>query len=149
MFTQPFNVIGISVRTTNEEGQSGKDIPALWNKFLSENIADKIPNKISQDLICVYTDYEKDHTRPYTAILGCIVDNLDSIPENMTGKVIEGKSYKKFTAKGNLATGIVFNEWLKIWSSDLERTFTADFEIYGQKAQNPENAAVDIYIAIQ
>lgn len=149
MYTQPFNVIGISVRTTNEGGQSGQDIPALWNKFLSEGLAAKIPNKTSQDLICVYTDYEKDHTRPYTTILGCIVDNFDSIPENMTGKVIDGKSYKKFTAKGNLAVGIVFNEWLKIWSSDLERTFTADFEIYGEKAQNPENAEVDIYIAIR
>ena len=46
MYTQKFNVIGISMRTTNEEGQSGKDIPALWNKFFSEAVGEKIPNKI-------------------------------------------------------------------------------------------------------
>lgn len=149
MNIQKFDIIGVSVRTTNENGQSGKDIPELWNQFLTKEIANQIPNKISSDIICVYTDYEKDHTKPYTTILGCVVENLDRIPKGMTGKTIEGLQYEKFTAKGKLAEGIVFNEWLKIWSSDLERTFTADFEIYGEKANNPENAEVDIYIAIK
>jgi predicted transcriptional regulator YdeE len=35
---QKFSVIGISVRTTNENGQAGQDIPALWQKFMSENV---------------------------------------------------------------------------------------------------------------
>lgn len=149
MNIQKFSVIGISVRTTNEDEQSGKDIPALWNKFLSEEILSKIPNRVSNDIVCIYTDYEKDHTKPYTTILGAIVDNLNSVPEGMTGKTIEGFNYEKFTAKGNLAEGIVINEWIKIWNSDLNRSFTADFEIYGEKAQNPENAEVDIFIAIK
>ena len=42
---EAFNVIGIAVKTTNENGQAGKDIPALWEKFISEGILDKIPNK--------------------------------------------------------------------------------------------------------
>lgn len=149
MDIQKFSVIGISVRTTNEDEQSGKDIPALWNKFLSQEILSKIPNRVSNDIVCIYTDYEKDHTKPYTTILGAIVDNLNSVPEGMTGKTIEGFNYEKFTAKGNLAEGIVINEWIKIWNSDLNRSFTADFEIYGEKAQNPENAKVDIFIAIK
>ena len=39
MITQleSFKVIGISVRTTNENGQAAKDIPFLWNKFFEEN----------------------------------------------------------------------------------------------------------------
>ena len=44
---------------------------------------------------------------------------------------------------------MVFGEWTKIWNSDLVRTFTADFEVYGEKAQNPENAEVDIFVAIK
>ncbi|MCV2485573.1 GyrI-like domain-containing protein [Flavobacterium sp. SH_e] len=148
MNIQKFNVIGISIRTTNENGQSGKDIPELWNQFLAEEISTKIPNKISNDIYCIYTDYEKDHTRPYTTILGCAVVNLNEIPNGMIGKTIDGNHYEKFIAKGNLAEGIVFNEWLKIWKSDLNRTFTADFEVYGEKAQNPNDAEVEIYIAI-
>ncbi|QOG03202.1 GyrI-like domain-containing protein [Flavobacterium sp. MDT1-60] len=149
MDIQKFSIIGISVRTTNENGQSGQDIPALWNKFMTEGIAEKIPNKIDNSLYCVYTDYEKDHTKPYTTILGCLVCSLDFIPEEMTGKTIEKATYEKFIAKGNLHENIVFNEWMKIWNSDLDRSFTADFEIYGEKTQNPENAEVDIFIAIK
>jgi predicted transcriptional regulator YdeE len=149
MYTQKFSIIGISVRTTNENGQSGKDIPALWNKFIAEEILQQIPNKTSNDIYCIYTDYEKDHTKPYTTILGCVVEHLDLIPDGMVAKIVEGENYERFTAKGNLAEGIVFNEWMKIWNSDLNRAFTADFEIYGEKAQNPENAEVNIYIALQ
>jgi len=148
MDIQKFNIIGISIRTTNENEQSGKDIPALWDRFISEGIAKKIPNKINHSIYSVYTDYEKDHTKPYTTILGCMVESLDLIPEEMVGITIETGSYEKFIAKGNLNEGIVINEWIKIWNSDLNRSFTSDFEIYGEKAQNPENAEVDIFIAI-
>lgn len=149
MRIQKFNVIGISVRTTNENGQSGKDIPALWNTFMSEAIQSKIPGKISEELFCIYTDYEKDHTKPYTTILGCKVENLDVVPENMIGKTIESANYEELIAKGNLTEGVVYNKWLEIWNLDLDRSFTADFEVYGEKAENPENAEVAIYIAIQ
>lgn len=149
MIIQKFNVIGISVRTTNENGKSGKEIPTLWNKFMTEEIQNKIPGKISNDIICIYTDYEKDHTKPYTTILGYMVENLNVIPENMISKTIETADYEQFIAKGNLSEGAVFNKWLEIWNSDLNRSFTTDFEVYGEKSQNPENAEIAIYIAIQ
>lgn len=146
---QLFSVIGITVRTTNENGQAAQDIGALWNRFISENIAAKIPNKSSNDIYSVYTDYEKDHTRPYTTLLGCRVSSLENIPEGMTGKTIEEANYTLYVAKGNILQGIVYEEWVKIWNSDLERTFTADFEIYGDKARNPEDAEVEIFVAIK
>ncbi|MDA6068033.1 effector binding domain-containing protein [Flavobacterium sp. AC] len=149
MKIQKFSVIGISVRTTNENGKSAEDIPALWNKFITEEIQYKIPGKISEELFCIYTDYEKDHTQPYTTILGCKVESLDFIPENMIGKTIESAEYEELIAKGNLSEGVVYNKWLEIWNSDLDRSFTADFEVYGEKTQDPKNAEVAIYIAIQ
>lgn len=146
---QKFNVIGISVRTTNENGKAGQDIPALWNKFMSEGIAEKIPNKADSSIYCIYTEYEKDHTKPYTTILGCKVENLDTIPNGMVSKTFDAATYTKHIAKGNISHGVVFNEWTKIWNSDLDRTFTADFEVYGEKAQNPDNAEVEIFIAVK
>ncbi len=142
-----FSVIGISVRTTNENGQAGLDIPAIWNKFITEGIAEKITNKIDNAIYCIYTDYEKDHTKPYTTILGCKVENLNNIPSGMAGKTFEEADYEKFVAKGNILKGIVFNEWTKIWNADLNRTFVADFEVYREKAQNAENVEVDIFVA--
>jgi predicted transcriptional regulator YdeE len=146
---QKFSVIGISVRTTNENGQASQDIPALWNKFMVEGILEKIPNKIDHSIYCIYTEYEKDHTKPYTTILGCKVSSLDNIPNEMVGKTFEEANYTKHIAKGNILQGVVFDEWTKIWNSDLDRTFTADIEVYGEKAQNPENAEVDIFVAVK
>lgn len=146
---QKFNVIGISVRTTNEGGQASQDIPALWNKFMTEGIAEQIPNKVDNSIYCIYTEYQKDHTKPYTTILGCKVENLDTIPNGMVGKAFDEGTYTKHIAKGNILQGMVFGEWTKIWNSDLDRTFTADFEVYGEKAQNPENAEVDIFVAVK
>ncbi|WP_185248399.1 GyrI-like domain-containing protein [Chryseobacterium bernardetii] len=145
---EPFKVIGIAVRTTNENEQAAKDIPVLWEKFMQENVLDNIPNKIDNTIYSIYTDYEKDHTKPYTTVLGCKVESLDHIPEGMIGKSFDGGDYVKFTTKGNLAEGLVINEWFKIWNMDLGRTFTADFEMYGEKAQNPSDAEVDILIAV-
>ncbi len=41
---QKFQVIGISVRTTNANGQSAKDIETLWGKFWGAEIQKQIPN---------------------------------------------------------------------------------------------------------
>jgi len=103
---QKFNVIGISVRTTNENGQSGQDIPTLWNKFMTERVAENIPNKIDNSMYCIYTEYEKDHTKPYTTILGCKVENLDTIPLGMVGITFEEATYTKHIAKGNILQGV-------------------------------------------
>lgn len=142
-------VVGISKRTTNQNNQSAQDIPELWNQFIVDRIQEQIPNKIDNVIYCIYTDYENDHTRPYTAILGCQVKSLDTIPFGMIGKTFEAGTYKKHIAKGNLLKGVVFDEWVKIWNSDLNRAFTADIEVYGNKAANPENAEVEILVAIQ
>lgn len=143
-----FHITGIAVRTTNENGQSGIDIPVLWGKFMSEGILAKIPAKTGDDLYCIYTDYEKDHTRPYTTILGCQVKNLNNIPEGMVGRTIEEARYKKFTVKGDLMKGAVFNEWQKIWDTDMPRAFKADFEIYGRTAWLLEGAEADIFVGL-
>ncbi len=146
---EAFFIIGISVRTTNENGQAAKDIPVLWQKFMSESILEQIPNKISTAIYCIYTDYEADHTKPYTTVLGCKVSNLEEIPAGMVSKKIATTDYQKFVAKGNLQEGIVYNKWLEIWQKDLNRKFTSDFEVYGEKAMNPNDAEVDIFIAVE
>lgn len=146
---KPFNVVGITVKTTNENMQAATDIPALWNKWMTERMIDQIPNKVSSNIFCIYTDYEGDHSQPYLTVLGCEVENLNHIPEGMVGKSFDGGNYTKFTSRGDLTKGHVYNEWLKVWEHDLKRTYTADFECYGEKAQDPSNAEVDIFIAVE
>ncbi len=146
---EPFNIIGISIRTTNENGQASKEIAELWGKFMSENILTKIPNKVDDKIYSLYTDYESDHTKPYTVILGCKVENLNNIPGGMTGKSFNGGTYFKTTTKGDLMQGLVVNQWSKIFEMELDRNYDADFEIFGEKAQNPSDAEVDFYVGIK
>ncbi|MDC6387826.1 effector binding domain-containing protein [Maribacter sp. PR1] len=144
----PFQIIGITVRTTNQNNQGAEDIGELFNKFLSENLMTKIPNRVENDIYSVYTDYESDHTGHYTTLLGCKVSSLDNTPPGMVGKSICGGTYTTFVAKGDLSKGVVAKEWMKIWDSGIKRAYSADYEIYGEKAQNPKDAEVPIYIAI-
>ncbi|EPB65682.1 hypothetical protein ANCCEY_15253, partial [Ancylostoma ceylanicum] len=105
---EPFHVIGISVRTTNEHQQGVKDIGEFVELvFFSENVAGNIPNKTNADIYAIYTDYEGDFTKPYTTIIGCRVQHLDDIPEGMTARSFEGGNYLHLTARGNLHNGLV------------------------------------------
>ncbi|MBL7768245.1 MAG: effector binding domain-containing protein [Flavipsychrobacter sp.] len=142
-------IIGITVRTSNASGASGTDIPALWNRFMAEEMLLKIPNRINDTIYCVYTDYESDHTKPYTTLLGCQVTELDVIPEGMTGIEIPMGTYEQITVSGNLLEGIVYNAWVDIWQRPLDRTYTADFEVYDGKAADMSAAEVNIFVGIR
>lgn len=144
-----FYVIGIEVRTTNENAQAAQDIGALWQRFMGEQLVSQIPNKTDAAILSIYTDYESDHTKPYTAVLGCRVANLDEVPEGMIGRSFAGGDYDHRVAKGNLNEGVVYQAWVDIWGTELDRSYTADFEVYGEKAQNPEAAEVEIFVALK
>ena len=59
-----------------------------------------------------------------------------------------GGNFKQFVAKGDPQKGAVYDEWVKIWSTDLDRKYSADYEVYGEKAQSPNSPEVDIFIAL-
>ncbi|WP_020528180.1 GyrI-like domain-containing protein [Flexithrix dorotheae] len=147
--TEPFKLIGIAIRTSNEGQKADNEIANLWQRFLGEKILEKIPNKVDSTIYSLYTEYEGDHTMPYTAILGCKVSDLNEIPEGMVGKAFEGGTYSKTTAKGDLMKGLIVNHWAKIWEMNLNRAYSADFEVFGEKAQNPSDVEVDFYVALK
>ncbi|MDM1503841.1 AraC family transcriptional regulator [Myroides marinus] len=144
-----FHLIGIAVRTTNEQNQAANDIPMLWDRFFKEDVLNQIPNKVCTAVYSLYTNYEGDHTMPYTTIIGCEVADLSVIPKGMVGQTFEADKYQKITVKGDLTQGLIINEWEKIWSENWDRKYTADFEVYDEKASNPHDAEVSIYVAIK
>lgn len=144
-----FSIIGISVRTTNKDGQAAKDIGELWGKFMSEGFLDKIPSKVDAAIYSLYTEYDGDNTEPYTTLLGCKVSDLEIIPEGMMGKSFNDGNYAKFISKGDLTKGAVYESWMKIWKTELDRSYTVDFEVYGKEAQDPTNAEVSIFVSVK
>jgi predicted transcriptional regulator YdeE len=144
-----FQVIGIKVRTTNENMQAAKDIPALWEQFMTNNIFEKIPNKQNNDVYAIYTNYESDYTGAYDMIIGCKVYNLSEVPSEMSALEIPETSYQEFTAEGKLNDNIVYNKWMEIWQSELNREYKADFEIYPENVVPTEDTKVPIYISVR
>ena len=140
-------IVGLSIRTSNDPGKADHDIPQLWKKIMAENTLTRIPHKVDDTIYAIYTDYEGDHTQPYTMVIGCNVSNLDNVPEDMTVKMVPASNYAKFIAKGDLTKDAVINTWMDIWKTDLKRAYTTDIEIYGEKAIDPTNGEAEILIA--
>ena len=144
-----FNIIGISVRTTNKDGRPATDLGNLWKRFYEEGLSGKIPNRSGNDIYSIYTEYESNYTGAYTAILGMKVTSLETIPAGMTGKAFPAGNFLQLIAKGPMP-GAIMNTWKEIWKKDneLHRKYTYDLEVYGDRSKLVENAEVDIYISV-
>lgn len=145
-----FKIIGIAVRTTNENGKAMTDLGTLWSRFYSENIIAFIPNKENNTVYSLYTDYESDYTGEYTTIIGCKVSTLSDIPEGLTGKKFQGGKFTEYTVTGKMPD-VIASKWNEIWQNDkqLKRRYTVDFEKYTETAQDLQNATVQIYLAVE
>lgn len=139
--------IGVPIETSNENGRFHQDVPPLWDRFFREEMAEKIPNRINQDLLAVYTHYHGDYTKPFTYLIGCEVKNLNTIPQGMKGVEIEAAPYAVFTAKGEFPQSMM-KTWQAIWNSPVKRSYTTDFEQYRSDFNPQESPEVNIHIAI-
>ena len=148
--TNGFKVIGISIRTTNANSQSQQDLGKLWGQFFAENIIEKIPNKISSHILCIYTDYESDYSGEYTTIIGIPVSTLDEVPSGLIGREFEAGNFQKFVAKGEITSAVV-NTWIEIWQRDkeLDREYSYDFEVYGENSNKGDQSEVEIFVAVK
>ena len=150
LIIQDFYLIGISIRTTNKNGQSAKDIEAIWEKFWGEKIQEQIPNKINSNIYAVYTDYETDLHGAYTTILGLPVSTLENVPKGFVGITIEKSAYQKFVSKGKMPEAVV-NTWMEIWANNTLnriRAYKVDFSIHGEKYFDGDNAEVETFISV-
>ncbi|HNP21089.1 MAG TPA: GyrI-like domain-containing protein [Panacibacter sp.] len=148
--TNGFNIIGISTRTTNRNNRAQQDLGELWGQFYADNIFDKIPNKVSDNIVAIYTDYESDFTGEYTTLIGVPVSTLDNIPKGLTGRTFTAENFRKFAAKGAMPHAVI-NTWSDIWQNDkvLNRKYSYDFEVYGQQSQMGADAEVYIFISVK
>jgi len=143
-----FFVAGMPVRTTNQNGQSQKDIGGLWGKIMQESLLEKIKGKLSNDTYCVYTDYESDYLGSYTCIIGCKVDSLDHLPDDMVGISIAAGKYKVYQPERKSPEKVHIT-WQEIWKSGVNRSYKADFDLYSAGAKSFEETEVKIYLAIK
>lgn len=145
-----FKIIGIAVDTSNKNMQARKDIGALWQRFHTEDIFDKIPDKLSSDVYSLYTDYQGDYQAPYRTIIGCMVADGTCTPAGMVEKNIPEQIYEVYSVTGNIIES-VGNTWISIWENDqnLQRAYIADFDVYSAKSSAPDKPEVEIFVGLK
>lgn len=143
-----FCVIGVSVYGDGESGLFTR----AWDIFLRVRKNLKWKNENVGYGIEFYTE-EFQKEKKWFYIAGQEVDNLESMPTSMTGKIIPANTYAVFTSKGVLkALGktfqYVYHEWLP--KSKYRIADCYDFELYDERFKGWDNpdSEIDIYIPV-
>ena len=129
--TEAILIIGIELRTTNDRAFT--DIPLHWQKFYQDSMLDQIPNKVSNDVYAVYTNFEhpgQNNEGMYSFILGAQVTTLNFIPFPFVSTVIPPSRREVFSVATSHPEN-VGETWQTIWRrTDLKKTFISDYERY-------------------
>jgi predicted transcriptional regulator YdeE len=152
-----FAIIGIEARTNNstEMGPNGI-ISKQWDRFMKENLFEKIPHKSEDSVIAGYTEYESNKNGDYTFIIGAKVASVDVVPNGMVVKHVPAGNYIVFTSQKGPVWEVVQAIWKKIWNlsgseagNESTRTYKFDYEVYDKRAHDPSNSEVDVYLGIK
>ena len=82
------------------------------------------------------------------------IQSAESLPSNLTVRHIPAGRYAVFSSGRGPIKRIVPEIWQHIWSMSPEelggtRAFKTDYEIYDQRAADPENAEIDVYVGLR
>ena len=152
---EAFTVIGIAVRTNNAgemtpEGVIGKQ----WARFVQEGLLEKIPNRADANIVALITDYASDKDGEYTQVIGARVTRADHVPAGMVVKQVAAGRYAVFTSEKGPVAQVVVETWRRIWATPKtapggDRAYKTDFEVYDQRARDPQATVVDVCVGIK
>jgi predicted transcriptional regulator YdeE len=150
-----FTMMGIAVRTSNAEQMTpDRPIGKQWERLFKEGVLAAIPNKADTNIVALYTEYASDKDGAYTYVLGARVTKVESLPAGMVAKNVPAGRYAVFTSERGAVQKIVVEIWQRVWATPKsalggDRTYKSDYEVYDQRAQNPADAVVDLYVAVR
>jgi predicted transcriptional regulator YdeE len=150
-----FTVVGTETRTSNAKEMSANGIiPKQWARLMQENLAAQIPNKADSSILAVYSDYASDKDGEYSFTIGAKVTSAKEVPAGMVVKKVPAGRYAIFTSEKGPVAKVVSGLWQKIWTipkaePEGDRAYRADYEVYDERAANPEDAKVDVHIGIK
>lgn len=150
-----FMVAGIAARTSNAKERTADGmIGKQWGRLMQEDILATIPNKADASIVAVYTDYASDKDGEYTYLLGARVTSDAGLPAGVVSKRIPAGRFAVFTTEKGPGPKVVPETWIQINSlpksaAGGDRVYRADYEIYDERAKDPQNLQVDIYVGIR
>src|SRR5580692_2943190 len=150
-----FTVVGIAVRTSNAEQMTpARPIGKQWERLMGEGLLAAIPNKEDGKIVAVYLEYANDKDGEYTYLLGARVTKAENLPTGMVAKKVPAGRYAVFTSERGPVQKVIVDLWRRVWATQKnelggDRTYKADFEVYDERARNPTDAVVDLFIGIR
>jgi len=146
---EEFTVAGISIITSNKNGAATTDINALWQRFFDDDLPGQLGQGPEAPIFAVYSDYQGDHEAPYRVTIGYrIAENDTALPSNLDFVTVQQGDYGVMSAAGEQPAALLAT-WEAIWSSDLDRRFDTDFELYGPRFFQPGLHEVLIHIGVR
>lgn len=107
------HIYGKKVRTNNQHTDA---ILHLWEEFLRLDL--------KGDVYAVYSNYTSDFTEDYDLHIG-----TEEVFNDAHNVKIPAGNYHVIEVDPTVPNA-VYNTWIEIWKSDLNRAYTTDFEFY-------------------
>lgn len=87
-------------------------------------------------------------------MIGEEVTEVGSLSEGLKAFTIPAQTYAQFTTDAGPMPQVVIAAWQEIWQmrdTDLggKRAYQADFELYDERARDPQKTVVDLYIGVK
>lgn len=139
-------VTGLMIRTSNKDSNMTKYIGDLWHNFFAEGIYQSISHKQNDRSIGLYTNYETDANGAYDMMVCCEVADTTNLPLGVKMQIIPQGKYAKFVVHGDVQQAVA-TFWTKLWSMNLARKYSCDFEEY-QSGCEMSQAEIHIYISL-
>lgn len=155
---KPTKIVGVERRIIQDGSHPSmyEQIDKFVHNYLETSIASQIPErKKPGTTYCVYTDYAKDHAGDFTYFIG---EESDVEDNELTGDLasveIPAQKYMRFTNGPAAMPHVLLNVWQAVWSMDSkelggERSYLCNFEVYDERAKDPNNVELDVYIGLR
>lgn len=146
----------VKTRTNNdcEMDPTAAKIAGTAQRYFVEQTADKFQGRLTPGVTYgTYSNYESDELGDYDYAIG---ENVGSNAAQAPFHTLEipAGPYAKFTVGPGKMPDIIIDAWQKIWQMDDEvlggeRSYLVDFEVYDERAMDPDNTVVDVYIGLE
>jgi predicted transcriptional regulator YdeE len=147
-WAQGFELVGKSVRTTNERNRSLVDQGELWRQCLEDGSLAG-----TGEAVGAYTDYVGDWTMPFTFTLGVRrCPETEKVPGGLCLAVPAGE-YALFESEAPSPQEAASKVWLDIWgwqaSATKRRLYRCDYELWDLAAMASGRARVKVFVSVE
>ena len=100
---EDLTIMGIFTRASNAEPHRIGD---LWRRFHTMGNGKAVAERLTDVNYGVYCEYEGDHTKPFTVVIGCAVPHDAEAPEGMKAITVKAGNFAVYKAHGELPQGV-------------------------------------------